>query len=268
VAAHFKGNAGEEGAYLGVAWLAILGWFAWSFRRVATARFLVALIAVGVVFELGVRLDVEGRDSITLPWRLLSGLPLFDNILPVRISMFVGLAASVCVAWWASSRRAPHAARVVLTALAVVTVVPSLWLSVWHERPYRPAFFTQGTYRACLGPNADVLVLPFPNRSDGMLWQAETGFAFRMANGYVNSVVPEGVPDAFLVRRLERSPAPTNPRPLLEWARKQGVTTIVAAGPGSRAWVRLLSPIVRPRRIGGVRLFDLRANADPACRGG
>jgi hypothetical protein len=267
VAGHFKGNTGEEGAYLGVVWLAILGWFAWSFRRVATARFLVALLAIGFVAELGLRLEVGGRDSITLPWRLVSGLPLFNNILPVRISMFVALAASVCVAWWASSRRTPRAARLGLTALAIVTVAPSLWLNVWHMHPYRPAFFTQGTYRACLGPDDNVLMLPFPNRSDGMLWQAESNFAFRMANGYVNSIVPEGVPDVYLVRRLKRPVVPTKPGPLLAWARNQRVTAIVAAGPGSRPWVRLLSPVERPKRIGGVYLFDLRSHGHTApCR--
>jgi hypothetical protein len=101
-------------------------------------------------------------------------------------------------------------------------------------------------------------MLPFPNRSEAMLWQAETGYAFRMANGYVNSSVPEGVPDVPLVRRLKHATVPTNPRPLLAWARTQGVTTLVAAGPGSRAWVRLLSPVEHPQRIGGVYLFDLR----------
>jgi hypothetical protein len=265
VAASFKGNSGEEGAYLGLPLLAILGWFAWSFRRVATARFLVALLAIGVVLELGVRLNVGGHDTITLPWRLVSGLPLFDNVLPVRISMFVALAASVCVAWWASSARTPRAARLVLTGLAIVTIAPSLWLSVWHEHPYRPAFFTQGTYRACLGPHDNVLMLPFPNTSDAMLWQAEANFGFHMANGYVNSVVPDGVPEPNLVRSLERT-APADPRPLLAWARGQGVTKIVAAGPGARAWVRLLAPIEHPHRLGGVYLFDLRPNRGGECR--
>jgi hypothetical protein len=260
VSGGFRGNTGENGAYLGVVWLVILGWFAWSFRRVATARLLVALLAIGVVVELGPRLTVDGHYSITLPWRLVSGLPLFNNILPVRISMFVALAASVCVAWWASSRRAPRAARVVLTALAIVTVVPSLWLDAWHMHPDRPAFFTQGTYRTCLEPNDSVLMLPFPHRSDAMLWQAETGFAFRMANGYVNSVIPEGVPDVPFVRRLKSSRVPAGPQPLLAWARAQGVTKIVAAGPGAGAWVRLLSPAVRPQRLGGVDLFDLRGH--------
>ena len=258
VAANFKGNTSEQGAYLGVVWIAILAWFAWSFRRVATARFLLTVIAVGVVIEFGPRLAVGGRDSVTLPWRLVSGLPLFNNILPVRISMFVGLAASVCVAWWASSRTAPRAARVVLTALAIVTVVPSLWLNAWHKHPYRPAFFTQGTYKECFTPDDDVLMLPFPNRSDAMLWQAEANFAFRMANGYVNSIVPDGVPNVPLVRRLKHPGVPNSPQPLLAWARTQGVTTIVAAGPGSRGWVRLLSQVERPQRIGGVYLFDLR----------
>ena len=108
IARHFKGNLYENGAYLGLPLLAILGWFVWRFRRVAAARYLVALVVVGVVVELGIRLEVDGHDSITLPWRLVYRLPLFNNILPVRISMFVALAASVCVAWWASSGDMPR----------------------------------------------------------------------------------------------------------------------------------------------------------------
>src|SRR5439155_26220959 len=107
----------------------------------------------GVVLVRGIQLTVDGRGSISLPWWLVSSLPFFDNILPVRISMFVALGASVCVAWWASSRRAPRAARLALTGLAILTVALGLWLHVWHEFPYRPAFFTQGTYRNCLGPD-------------------------------------------------------------------------------------------------------------------
>lgn len=268
IANDFKGGPAENGAYLGLAWLAILGWFAWSFRRVATARFLVVLLAVGVVAELGIHLTVDGHDYIALPWRLLYKHPLFDNVLPVRFSMFVALAASVCVAWWASSRQASQPARIALTALAIVMVVPSLWLNVWHEHPYRPAFFTQGLYRACLKADDNVLMLPFPIRSDAMLWQAEAQFAFHMANGYVNTNAPAGVPDPKLVHLLQRRTAPTDPRPLLAWARGQGVTTIVAAGPGARAWVRLLAPTERPRRLGGAYLFGLGANRGRVCRSG
>ncbi len=179
--------------------------------------------------------------------------------------MFVALVASVCVAWWASSRRAPRTARVALTALAIVTVVPSLWLSVWHEHPYRPTFFTQGTYRKCLGPDANVLMLPF-QRTDAMLWQAETGFAFHTANGYVLAGVPEGVAEPELVRHLQSRTLPTDPQPLLAWARQQGVTTIIAAGSEAPAWVRLLAPTAHPQRVGGVYLFDLRTHRGRACK--
>ena len=263
ISQHFKGNLAENGAYLGLPLLAILGWFGWIFRRVAAARYLVALLVVGVVVELGVRLDVGGHDSIALPWRLVYKLPLFNNILPVRLSVFVALAASLCVAWWASSGGVPRAVRVGLTGLAVAAVVPSLWLSVWHGHPYRPAFFTQGTYRACLKPDDSVLMLPFPKRTDAMLWQAESEFAFRMANGFVAPGAPEGVPDPRVVRRFARRTVPSDVRPLLAWARRQGVTKIVVAGDGARAWAHLLGPTAQSR--GGVYLFDLRSGLGRAC---
>lgn len=265
VAENFKGNLSENGAYLGLAWLVIVGWFAWSFRRIASARFLVALLLLGVVVELGIRLEVDGRGFIALPWSLVARFPFFDNVLPVRLSMFVALVASVCVAWWAASRRPPRAARIALTAVAIVMVVPSLWLSVWHEHPYRPAFFTNGAHTACLARSDSVLMLPYPNRTDAMLWQAESGFRFRMADGYVNSRPPADVPEPAVVRSLKHRGTPPSARPLLAWARRQGVTKIVVAGTGARAWVRLLTQSLRPQRVGGVYLFDLRHPRARAC---
>ena len=102
---------------------------------------------------------------VALPWRLVPSLPLFDNILPVRISMFVAARRERVrrVVGVFPARATPARP---LTGLAIVTVVPSLWLSVWHQHPYRPAFFAQGTYRTCLAPD-NVLMLPF--HSDEML---------------------------------------------------------------------------------------------------
>jgi hypothetical protein len=264
----FKGNGSENGAYLGLAWVAILAWFAGSFRRVAAARFLVALVVLGVVAELGIRLNVRGNGYFLLPWRLVSKLPLFENVLPVRLSMFVALAASVCVAWWASSRRVPRGVRIALTALTVAMVVPGLWLKVWREHPFRPAFFTRASYRACFDPRGSVLMLPFPKRnSDPMVWQAEAHFAFRMANGYIGQT-PDGVPRPHLVTRLEHRPMPSDLRPLLAWAREQGVTTIVAAGSGGQAWAQLLSPNKPPGPFRGVYMFNLPHTRGTTCPAG
>jgi hypothetical protein len=223
---------------------------------------------LGIVAELGVRLEVRGRNYFPLPWRLVSAFPPFNNVLPVRLSMFVALAASVCVAWWASSQNVPRAARVALTAVTIATVVPSLWLSVWHEHPFRPSFFAQGVYRACLGPSDNVLMLPFPSRSDAMLWQAEAHFAYHMATGYVGPASPPGVPDPRLVLSLEREPLSSDRRPLIAWVRHQRVTEIVAAGKGARAWVRLLAPVARASHIMGVYLYKLRPNRGSACPSG
>jgi hypothetical protein len=233
---------------------------------VASARFLVALLVVGVVVELGIRLEVRGHNSITLPWRLVYRLPLFNNILPVRISMFVALGAGVCVAWWASSGGVPRAVRVGLTGLAIASVVPTLWLTVWHWHPYRPAFFTQGTYRTCLKPDDNVLMLPFPDRSDAMLWQAEAQFRFRMADGYVNTAPPPGVPHPEVQRVPKHRTTPTSIRPLIRWARGQGVTKILVAGGGAPDWVRLLRRTERRHQVGGVYLYNLRSRGGRVCR--
>jgi hypothetical protein len=108
-------------------------------------------------------------------------------------------------------------------------------------------------------------MLPFPNRSDAMVWQAETGFAFRMANGYVSSAAPPGVPEPRLVRTLQRPTPPTSRQPFVRWARREGVTTVVAFGPHAAGWGRLLAPTERAHSVDGVYLYDLRPNGRGGC---
>ena len=59
----FSSSSAESGLYLGLPLLVILTSFAWSWRRSATGRFLIAVFAVGVFCTLGTELDVAG--SIT-----------------------------------------------------------------------------------------------------------------------------------------------------------------------------------------------------------
>jgi hypothetical protein len=156
----FRGNAAENGAYLGLPALAIIAWYAVGSRRSATGRYLLTALGVAVLITLGTALVVENRTVAWLPWRLLAGLPPFTNLLPDRVSMYMALVASVIVALWTASRHGWT--RWLLPALAVVTI-----------------------YRLCFPPNENLAVFPLGHHDSAALWQAESGFYFRLAGGYI-----------------------------------------------------------------------------------
>ena len=256
----FVGNTAENGAYLGMPLIAILLLFAWTKRRSAEARLLTLLLALGVLCELGTALYTRGDRHLALPWRLVSGLPGFDNVLPVRLAVYVALAASVAAAWWAGSTDAPRWARAGLVTAALVAIAPAFWLDAWHTRPNRPAFFSAGLYKHYLKPNDTILLLPYPSLSGGMLWQAEAGFRFRVADVSLSPVVPHGVPHRQTVLAVRSNDAPRGGgAAILALARAQGVTAIVVDAGSPEPWHTLLnSSGLQPRKLSGVYLYDLR----------
>jgi hypothetical protein len=265
ISARFLGNDAENGAYLGLPAVVILVWYVWQKRRAAPVRFLAIMLALGLLVELGLSLHVAGRSYVPLPWSAISRLPVFNSVLPVRYSIFVALGAAVAVACWAATAEAPRIARLVLPALAVVAIGPSLWNPAWHEHPARPTFFTTGVYRRCLSPGENVLVLPFPLWSGAMLWQAESGFEFRMADAYIG-LIPRGLPDLGYDEQLANTNDPGGDwRRLVKLARDQGATMILLAGGHGQSWTTLLAPVTTPTAIGGVYLYSLRSHGLSGC---
>src|SRR5262249_41361137 len=96
---------------------------------------------------------------------------------------------AVIVALWTAAHRgiAPW----LLAVLAAVSLVPNLTRNEFRVHPERWAFFTQGWYRMCFPQNENVAIFPFGFWGSSMLWQAESGFSFRMPEG---SLGPEPPP--------------------------------------------------------------------------
>jgi hypothetical protein len=91
----------EQGAYLGLPLLVIIGFFAREKSRTPPGRFLFVMFLLLVLASLGPRLWIAGHYSgIALPWLALMHLPLVASALPIRFSMFVSLAAAVIAALW------------------------------------------------------------------------------------------------------------------------------------------------------------------------
>jgi hypothetical protein len=226
ISRRFPGNDAEQGAYLGLPTLAIVVWFAIRGRASAVTRFLVALLALSVFVSLGTALRVEGDRKLWLPWSLVARLPVFDNVLPVRFAAYSALAAAVIVALWATSTRGWAA--VVLPALAIAVLVPAVWRSDFRSLPQRWAFFTEGAYELCIPQGENVVVFPYGFRGDSMLWQAESGFWFRMAEGYLTPKPPKPFIDDPLVQKLTYTYERAGPAQILGFAHRKHVGRVLS----------------------------------------
>jgi hypothetical protein len=255
IAVHFPANDSERGAYLGVPAVVAVLWYAWCRRRAAGARFLVAALLLALLASLGATLTIDGHRSIGLPWQHVGYLPLFNNSLPVRLSMFTALAAAVAVALWSASC-ARGLVRVVLPALCVLAIVPNPVESAFVTSFSVPRFFTSDAYKACVVRGENILPLPVTFDGSADLWQVKTGFYFRMAGGYVFS----GPPSSFLEPPEVASIATGNvgDRRMLDiYIRDKRVSTIVVDEAENEAWAGTLRGLARPQRVGGVVVYDL-----------
>ncbi|HWB21982.1 MAG TPA: hypothetical protein VG652_03740 [Gaiellaceae bacterium] len=225
ISQHFPSSQVEQGAYLGIPTLIAVVWFALRERRSPTARFLVVALLATMLATLGSALWIEGHRELSLPWHLLVDLPVFDNVLPVRFAVYGSLAAAVIVALWASKSR--RWAAILLPVLAVAALVPGLETPDFRNFPQRLAFFTDGTYK-CLPRNENLAIFPYGFWGNSMLWQAESGFWFRMADGYLRpKPPPDNIADPTIRELTYTTANPTMPQ-IMAFVRDKDVSRILS----------------------------------------
>ena len=226
VTSHFPANEPEQGAYIGIPVLVLVAWYALRERRARSTWFLLALLGASVLATLGTELVVDGRPLVRLPWAELANAPLFDNVLPVRLALFSSLATSAAVALWvAGSRGLPRA---LLPALAVASVAPAAWHAYWKSIPERWPFFTQAQYATCFARGETIAVFPYGFWGNSMLWQAESGFYFRLAEGYLRPKPPPSYLADPAVLELTYTTGHPSMRELLAFVRDKKVDRIVS----------------------------------------
>jgi hypothetical protein len=260
---HFLGNDSERASYLGAPVLVMILWFGWQRWRTPGGRFLLASFLVAVIAAFGTAIHVDGRRIVAMPWRLVAGLPLFDNVITARFAMYVSLAAAVMIAIWAASAATPRWARIALPSLAVLALLPRVGSTEYHHAPDNPPFFADRLDRVCLRPGENVLVLPYGKNADALLWQAETGFRFRMAGGYVSNEVPRPYQLVAVHQLAANNPPSGGARDLLALAHAMGVGTILVEARHSEPWRSLLTRVARPRLLGGMLVYPLQGSS---CR--
>jgi hypothetical protein len=267
LARDFPGNEAERGTYIGIPALIIVALFARRRWQTDAGRFLLVAFMLGVLTSFGSWLTVDGRRVITLPWIHLAVRPPFEYLMPVRFSLFTALVTAVIVTLWIATTTQVTWIRFLLPTLVVLALAPNVSLAEWAgpatrtlfsaTPPTIPALFTGGGYRHCLRKNEVVLALPFGARGNSLIWQAKSGFWFRLAGGYIWNTVPLS---------FQRSPGvasiATNSDPSVitladvrAFTRKASVTSIVLNAADSGRWRTLLARLGAPLATGGVLIY-------------
>ena len=272
LARHFPANDAERGTYIGIPALVIVALFARLRWRTGTGRFLLVAFLLGVVATLGSWLTFDGRRLTSLPWVHLGVRPPLDLLMPVRFSLYTALVTAVIAAIWLTVTAAGAVVRIGLPLLAFAALAPNVGLAEWAgpgartlfaaKPPTIPPFFTGDSYRSCLLENEVVLALPFGARGNSLVWQAKSGFWFRLAGGYIMNTVPPAFRHPAAVAHVASNdePAQITLAEVRAFSRKASVSSIVLDAAQSRPWRKLLDRLSRPQAVGGVLIYRLDGN--------
>jgi hypothetical protein len=185
--------SGGNGAYVGIALLAVLatGIVVWRSDRIL--RFAAGMALVCAVLALGTTLHV-GRTSTGVPlpaWPLLH-LPLLSSAAANRFSAYTDLLAALALALVVDHvrRSVPSGRRALAAGTAALGLVPVALVAPW---PYPAHALAQPPILAALDRlPAGSVVREYPLASDtdddGLVWQAASGLSYAVTAGY--AIVP------------------------------------------------------------------------------
>lgn len=251
-------------AYLGLPLLVLVGAFAWYEWRVRAARLVLCFLLVAAVASLGAHVSLLGparlsgeppESGIPGPWIILAHLPIMRYVTPLRLGVFVALAAALVVAMWLAKG---GVTRWALGLLVVASLVPNVGSAAFQTRISDPPLFQSGSYRAYLRPTDHVLTIPAwgPNER----WQADTKFAFELADGYLGNPFPPSYTRYPIWSTLTGGPLiPDYAAQLRRFVIAKDVAAIVVDRRDSGPWTTLFGTLgVRPLNVGGVLLYRLK----------
>ena len=186
---------GDSSVYIGIPLLALtVVAVAWLRRRTIVVVAAVTLTCA-IVFSLGGFLHVTDGHSTTvwLPWRIVDGIPFFNNILPIRVMLFGYLALAFLIALFLDRALQSPRARwrlggVLATVVALVPLLPALPFP--SERWSVPPFFSSADVHS-LSTTGSVLMTSSPGYQTS-LWQAVSEMSFQSATGPVFTPGPGG----------------------------------------------------------------------------
>ena len=272
VAGAVQGSVFERSAYLGLPLFVLLLLFIREFARHRAAWLLLVMLGLFFLLSLGpwleLRPGVAAATPLVLPWILPTHLPLFDKILPIRLVVYIWLAAAVSATWWLAESKTHWGWKLLLAGLAMLFLLPNIFSARWVQKVDNPPFFTSGLIARYLPRGSRVIILPSGYLGYSMLWQAETHFHFTMIGGYTSyrpPVMPHAVSSLYTAfsGRHSDNHGYTRLRRDIRALRLQAV--IVAGQHGRNSISSLLAPLhLAPIHTGGVWLYLLPRSSNPS----
>jgi hypothetical protein len=268
-------RAGGIENYVGIPLIVILlllAVFTWRSR-------ITWLLVIGFVFAIGLAVGPQVvvtsvRHTYTLPWAGLWKLPFARSAEPTRFIVFGVLVLAIALALWLAApakSKLQLAARWSIGLLAAAVIISDSYTSYIDVQPVPPgyvyetgmhpvnqlpAFITDGMYRRYLRPGEIVVILTGRGNA-GMLFQAASGFYFRIAGGYINaSLTPTDAfpPQVALLARGTKSAIGT----FEDYARSQRIGALVVEQSWARPWMRRLPGFgMRGTSVGGVTIYPM-----------
>jgi hypothetical protein len=251
--------------------LLVLAVFTWRNR-------LIRLLLIGFVFVIALAVGphmvvTSFRHTYTPPWAGLWKLPFARSGEPTRFIVFGVLVLAIALALWLAAPargKLRVAARWSIGLLAVAVIIAGSYTSYIDVHPVRPgyaaepgthpvnqlpAFITDGMYRRYLRPGEIVVILTGRGNA-GMLFQAASGFYFRIVGGYINAslTTTNAVPRQVV---LLVHPSKAAVREFDGYARAQGIGALVVEQAWEEPWMRDLGSKLHLRgtSTGGVTIY-------------
>lgn len=190
----FFGSIYENSGYLGIPAFIIIIIYSVKYWNEKLTRFLFSLLLCFMVLSLGPTLHIAGYDIFTLPEHYLGTIPVIDQILPERLTVYVFFVASLMIGMWAGKElKSLRATKIDLTlyfkyiliALTLIALLPNVRGGTTHTNITIPYFFTSGIYKNYIQKGDNVLYFPYAGNGDSMLYQEYTHMYFNLAEGYV-----------------------------------------------------------------------------------
>jgi hypothetical protein len=262
MSAGFGGSIADSGASLSVPLIVISMLYAHRYWREPLARLLTYYLLVIVVLSLGPAVHIGGHTlPVLLPWWPLAKLPVLDQVLPVRLSMYAFLILALIASLWLATAETRLASKIVLVAGVVLFNAPNLSATFWIRAANAPAFFSDGVYMRYLKRGETLLLLPYGDNGGAAFWQAQTRMYFNMVEGaggaWPDNFIRWPVVESFRIR----SYVPDTKGQLKAFLAAHGVDAVIVADGDLAEWQPLLSTIgVVPIRSGGVSLYRLNDN--------
>jgi hypothetical protein len=262
VTSDWSGSIAECGGFIALPLFAIMLMWARRHWSEPLGKTIAVSTAVILIAALGPYLQIGTHVLTPLPWLAMEHLPLVRHALPARLMLFPPLAFGVVAAMWLHESAFRGELKAAVVVLVVAMMLPNLSASYWTSPVDTPEFFLDGSAQRNLSRADIVLTLPWGDRGQSMLWQAQCGMCFRNVSGWT------GV-DRFEVRRwpivnyFNGSHDLAEPELQLKAFLANNRVTAVAvddADPNAAGWKTLLAAIgVAPHEISGISLYKLSA---------